>query len=52
MKEPSKSEIAKAVIALLNLQNHQSWMITPQLRQAIKDCIEDLRFYYQFAHND
>ena len=53
MKEPTKSEIGSAVIALLNLQEaiYKGWYVTPQLGKAINDLINDLKFYYQFAPN-
>ena len=54
MKEPTKTEIARAIIALMELEtkSHQGWTITPQLIAELRLVIDDLRFYYQFAPND
>lgn len=54
MKEPTKCELAKVIIALIELetQSHQGWTVTPQLIAELRLLIDDLRFYYQFAPND
>lgn len=54
MKEPTRCELAKVIIALkeLEIQCYQGWTVTPQLIAEIRLLIDDLRFYYQFAPND
>lgn len=50
MREPSKNEVAKAVIALMELDTYvlKGWNIPNETKKKIKSLIDDLKFQYQF----
>lgn len=50
MREPCKTEVARAVIALIDLESYvvKGWNIPKKTAKLIEEVINDLRFQYQF----